>query len=92
MEPIIEMAEESRKLLDDCVAMLQCLEVLRERGAEDIDRLQGVVSLTEEAFDKAFPGLLWEEHLMRDGSPIGIWTKTAEYRGVTFETMRIDEE
>ena len=83
-------SEGSRKLLDDCVAMAECLRVLRERGVACIDDYG--ISLRPEVFDRLFPGLEWQEHTTLDGKFIGIFEKTAEYRGFQFDTTTTEED
>ena len=86
---ITEMSKQTENLLDDCVAMMECQKVLRERGALCIDELG--VELREDVFDRCFPGIEWEERLTKSGESLGIWRKFAQYRGVSFETMKIEE-
>lgn len=90
MEPINEMTEGSRKLLDDCVAMAECLRVLRERGVTCIDDYG--ISLRTDVFDRIFPGMEWQEHRNANGTYIGILTKEVEYRGFRFDTTTTDED
>ena len=74
-----------QEFLDDCVAMVEALRCMRDRGAESID-CEGV-TLREEIFEKCFPGLAWEPVLV-DGEPLGFEIKEAEYRSHGFNCYR----
>lgn len=87
MSELIQMQEQVRDLLDDCVAMVEALRCLRDKGAEGIDA-EGV-TLTEAVFDRCFPGVEWEPITVKD-KPIGLEIKQAEYREIIFDTVRED--
>ncbi|MBR1689376.1 MAG: hypothetical protein IJ713_01220 [Oscillibacter sp.] len=70
MADLLAMTKETEEFLDDCVAMVEALRVLEGKGAEGIDTAG--VTLTEEAFDKCFPGMEWvEEEVIPSSAPDG---------------------
>lgn len=82
MEP--EITKEAETFLDDCVGLLEALRCLQDKGVEAVD--DDGATLSEKAFDKCFPGLVWSrpEH--------GTMSKRAVYRGFLFETFKLEEE
>lgn len=89
MGRIIDQAQ-AEAFLDDCVAMVEALRCLEEKGAEAIDA-EGV-TLTAEVFDRCFPGVEWKEVRTKDGKFIGLYEKIAEYRGFEFGTVKEADE
>ena len=94
MEPInkaaFETAGKNMKLLDDCVAMAECLKVLRERGVATLDEYG--IELRPDVFEQIFPGLEWKEHTTLSGKFMGVYHKEVEYRGCLFETYKTEED
>ena len=80
--------EKSVDLLDDCVAMVECLRCLAEKGAEHVDT--DGVTLKPELFDQLFPGVAWEDATDSEGRPFGLRVKTAEYRGFVFNAFEME--
>jgi len=89
MELLQKQTQETENFLDDCVAMVEALRCLEEKGAEAIDA-EGV-TLKTEVFDRCFPGMEWSESLTLEGYPTGLRQKTAMYRGFTFDTYMLSE-
>ena len=83
-----EITRAREQLLDDCVAMVEALRCLRDKGAEAIDEMG--VTLTEEAFDRCFPGVEWTP-VTADGTVIA-YIKEAEYRRFHFVCVKDAEE
>lgn len=79
-----EIAKNNETFLDDCVAMAEALRCMRDKGAESID-CDGV-TLTEELFDRCFPGNEWTP-VMVDGT-VFAYTKDAEHRGFHFDCVK----
>ena len=90
MELLQKQTQETESFLDDCVAMVEALRCLEEKGAEAIDA-EGV-TLKPEVFDRCFPGVEWKEVRTKDGKFIGIYEKIAEYRGFEFGTVKEADE
>lgn len=84
MSELIERQEQVRDFLDDCVAMVEALRCMEDKGAEAIDTA-GVTLLTE-VFDRCFPGVEWKSVTV-DGAVI-CQIKEAEYRGFRFDAVR----
>ena len=87
---LVKVKRETEDFLADCVAMVECLRVLKEKGVEGLDT-EGV-ELRTDVFDRCFPGIEWEESKDRQGRPIGLRVKTTEYRGFLFDAVELDEE
>ena len=83
---IIEMAKGTVDFLDDCVAMVEALRCMKDKGAADVTA-EGV-TLAEAVFDSCFPGIEWEPITLPDGTDIGLEVKRAEYRGFSFDAIR----
>ena len=81
-----EIAKNNETFLDDCVAMAEALRCMRDKGAESID-CDGV-TLTEELFDRCFPGIEWKPVTV--GGNVICEIKEAEYRGFRFDAVRDD--
>lgn len=81
-----EIAKEREQLLDDCVAMVEAIRCMEDRGVETIDGMG--VTLTEEAFDRCFPGMEWKPVTV--GGNVICEIKEAEYRGFRFDAVRDD--
>ena len=79
--------EKSIDLLDDCAAMVECLRCLEDKGVKHVGT--DCVTLRNDLFDQMFPGVAWEESTTKDGEPIGIRVKTAEYRGFLFNAFEM---
>ena len=90
MSDLIKAVKTTEDFLDDCVAMVECLRVLKEKGVSGVDT-EGV-ELRTDVFDRCFPGIEWEESKDRQGRPIGLRVKTTEYRGFLFDAVELDEE
>lgn len=81
-----EICKKAEAFLDDCVAMVEALRCLEEKGAEAIDS-EGV-TLKTEVFDRCFPGVEWKEVRTKNGEFTGYYEKIAEYRGFEFGTVK----
>ena len=91
MEQLIGMVKEAEAFLDDCVDMCEALRCLQDKGVETVD--DDGATLSEQAFDRCFPGTAWEDAVANDGSKVtGIQVKRAMYRGFVFESFRLEEE
>ena len=90
MELLQKQTQETEDFLDDCVAMVEALRCLEEKGAEAIDS-EGV-TLKTEVFDRCFPGVEWSKEKDALGHPMGIFIKSAEYRGFVFDTLGMGEK
>ena len=83
------MDEEKRtEFLDDCTALVECIRVLQEKGVESVDEVG--VTLKAEIFDRCFPGVEWEKVKDMTGQPIGLRTKSAQYRGFEFAAVELE--
>lgn len=89
MDKIVDQAQ-AEAFLDDCVAMVEALRCLEEKGAEAIDS-EGV-TLKTEVFDRCFPGVEWKEVRTKNGEFTGYYEKIAEYRGFEFGTVKEADE
>lgn len=87
MDKIVDQAQ-AEAFLDDCVAMVEALRCLEEKGVEGVD--PDGVTLNAAVFDKCFPGVEWAEQTLEDGRPVGIRFKKAEYRGFDFDTLEVE--
>ena len=90
MELLQKQTQETEDFLDDCVAMVEALRCMKEKGAEGVD--PAGVTLKTEVFDRCFPGVEWKEVRTKDGKFIGIYEKIAEYRGFEFGTVKEADE
>ena len=86
MDKLMEMTQEVEMFLYDCVATGEVIRCMQEKGVEAID--SDGVSLKPEVFDRCFPGVEWREVRAEDGEFIGLYEKTAEYRGFEFGTYK----
>lgn len=81
----LEQVEKDREFLDDCVAMVEELRCLAEKGVEAVD--ENGMTLKEAVFERLFPGIEWEPVII-DGEPVTLEWKCTQYRGFMFDCLR----
>lgn len=86
----MERDPQTGKFLDDCVSSVEMLRCMADKGEESIDRWG--VTLKAEVFDRCFPGMEWQDHIIGEDPLMVVKIKTAFYRGFIFDTLRSAEE